>query len=106
MVAEGQSDTMVSDMELSLKQRCVIEFFHEERMASSDIHECLLNFYGDQTVDVSIVRWWVVRFSSSNSVSSPLAYIFTRCGMDALVHHWQKCTANGGDCAEKIVFCS
>jgi len=62
MVAEGQSDTMVSDMELSLKQRCVIEFFHEERMASSDIHECLLNVYGDQTVDVSIVRWWVVHF--------------------------------------------
>jgi len=24
--------------------------------------------------------------------------------MQALVHHWQKCTANGGDCVEKQSF--
>jgi len=36
-------------------------------MASTDIYQCLLNVYGDQTVDVSTVRWWVGHFSSGNS---------------------------------------
>jgi len=27
----------------------------------------LLNICGDQTVDVSTVRWWVLRFSSGDS---------------------------------------
>jgi len=26
---------------------------------------------------------------------------FYECGMQALVHHWQKCIANGGDYVEK-----
>jgi len=26
---------------------------------------------------------------------------FYKCGMQALVHRWQKCIANGGDCVEK-----
>ena len=106
MAAEEQSDKMASDMEVCMKQRYIIEFIHAGKIIPIAIHWALQNIHGDQTVDVSVVRWWVVRFSSSNSVSSPLAYIFTRCGMDALVHHWQKCAANGGECAEKIVFCS
>ena len=36
-------------------------------MAPTDIHWCLLNFYGDQTVDVSTVRWWLVSFSNGDS---------------------------------------
>ena len=36
-------------------------------MAPTDIHWCLLNVYGDQTVDVSTVRQWVVCFYSSDS---------------------------------------
>ena len=32
-------------------------------MASTDIHQCLLNVCGDQPVDVSTVRQWVVHFS-------------------------------------------
>jgi len=67
MTAEGQSDKMASDMEVRVKQRCVTEFLHAEKMAPNDIHQCLLNVYGDQTVDVSTVRWWVVCFSSSGS---------------------------------------
>ena len=64
MTAEGQSDKMVSDMEVCMKQRYVIEFLHAEKMAPNDIHQRLLNIYGDQTVDVSTVRRQVVRFSS------------------------------------------
>jgi len=62
MTAEGQSD-----MEVCMKQRCVIEFLHAEKIAPNDIHRRLLNIYGDQTVHVSTVRWWVARFSSGDS---------------------------------------
>ena len=37
-VAEGQSDRMASDMEVWMKQRCVTEFLHVEKMAPTDIH--------------------------------------------------------------------
>ena len=50
-----------------MKQRYVIEFLHAEKMAPNDIHQRLLNIYGDQTVDVSTVRRWVARFSSGDS---------------------------------------
>jgi hypothetical protein len=53
MTAEGQSDKMASDMELRMKQMCVNEFLCVEKIAPSDIHWCLLNVKGDQTVDVS-----------------------------------------------------
>ena len=66
MAAEGQSDTLASDMEVHMKQRCGAESLHTEKMAPTDIHQCLLRAYGDQTVEVSTVRWWVVRFSSGD----------------------------------------
>ena len=50
-----------------MKQRCVTEFLHVEKTAPNDIHRHLLNVYEDQTVDVSTVRQWVVRFSSGDS---------------------------------------
>ena len=61
MTAEGQSDKMASDMEVRMKQMCVIEFLHAEKIAPSDIHQRLLNVYGDQTVDVSTVGRLVAR---------------------------------------------
>jgi len=67
MAAEGQSVKMVSNMEVSLKKKHVIEFLHAEKMAPTDIHQHLLNICGEQPVDVSTVRQWVVCFSSGNS---------------------------------------
>ena len=67
MTAEGQFDKMESDMEVRMKQRCVSEFLQAEKIAPNDIHRRLLNVYGDHTVDVSTVRWWVACFSSGNS---------------------------------------
>jgi hypothetical protein len=67
MTAEGQSDKMASDMEVRMKQMCVIEFLHAEKIAPNDIHRRLLNVYGDQTVDTRTVRRWVARFSSGDS---------------------------------------
>ena len=58
---------MASDMEVRMKQRCVIEFLHAEKITPNDIHRRLLNVYGDQTVDASTVRRWVARFSIADS---------------------------------------
>jgi len=63
MAAEGQSYRMESEMEVHIKQRCVTEFLHVEKIEPIDIH-LLLNAYGDQTVHVSTVKRWVVSFSS------------------------------------------
>jgi len=55
-------------MEVRMKQRCVIEFLHAEKIAPNDIHRRLLNVYGDQTVDVNTVRLWVAHFNSGDDV--------------------------------------
>jgi hypothetical protein len=65
--AVWQSYKMASHMEVRMKQTCVIEFLHAEKIAPNVIHRRLLNVYGDQTVDVSTVRRWVARFSSGDS---------------------------------------
>jgi hypothetical protein len=48
-------------MEVRSKQRCVIELLYAEKIAPVEIHQRLLNVYGDQTVR------WVVSFSSGDS---------------------------------------
>lgn len=50
-----------------MKQSCLIEFLHVEKLVFTDIHQSLVNADGDQGVDVSIVRWQVVHFRSGNS---------------------------------------
>lgn len=47
---------MASDMEVHMKQRCVTEFLHVEKIAPINIHWCLLNIYENQTVNMSTVR--------------------------------------------------
>ena len=58
--AEAQPDSVEFDMGVQMKQRCVTEFLHVEKIASIDIHWCLLNIYGDQTVDFNSEAWWCV----------------------------------------------
>ena len=82
------SDQVTSDMEMCLKQRSGTEFIHAENIPFIDIHQCLLDINGDQTVAVSTVRWWVVRFSSGNSENVTFTGAdFYECGMQAVVHH-------------------
>jgi len=38
VAAEGQSDKMASDIKVRMKQWCVTEFFHVEKIAPTDIH--------------------------------------------------------------------
>jgi len=86
MPAQGQSDKMTSDMVVHMKQRGVIEFLHAEKIAPTDIHQHFLNIYGDQTMDVSTARWWVVHFSKGDSERVIYAGAnFYECGMRALL---------------------
>jgi len=77
-MAEGQSDKMVSDVNMHMKQKCVIKILHAEKIALIDIYWCLLNIYGDLTVDGSTVRQWVACFtiSGGDSMSPQLVHIF------------------------------
>ena len=59
-----------------MKQRCVLELLHAEKMAPTDILSYLLNVDGDQPVDVSTARQWLVYFSGGDSGSPPLVQIF------------------------------
>lgn len=38
MAAEEQPDNMSSDAEVRMKQRCVVEFFHKEKVSSADVN--------------------------------------------------------------------
>ena len=38
VVAEGQSNRIASDVEVLMKQRCVTEFFHAEKVVPTDIN--------------------------------------------------------------------
>ena len=77
MAAEGHSDRMASDVEVHMKQKCVIEFRHAEKNAATDIHWRLLNVDGDHPEAVITTRQWVVHFNSSNSGSPALVPMFT-----------------------------
>ena len=67
---------MVSDMKVQMKQKGVTEFLQVEKMAPVSLHQCLLNVFGDQTVDVSAVRQQVLCFSRSSSKSLLLVQAF------------------------------
>lgn len=60
-MSERQSDTSPSYIEVQMEQRCGPEFLHAEKIEPADMHQCLLNVYEHQTVDVSMVMlWWFV----------------------------------------------
>lgn len=44
-----------------------MQFFHTENITPIDLHQHFLDIYGNQTVDVSTLRWWVIHFSSDNN---------------------------------------
>jgi len=68
MTAEGQSDKMVHDMEVHMKQRCVTEFLYADKMAPMNVNSLKLSEHlWIQTVDVSTVRQRMLHFSRANS---------------------------------------
>ena len=72
-------------------------------MAPIDTHWCLLNISGNQTVETS-AKWgsgWCVSAVVTATAGNLHCADFYKHGMQALVHRWWKCTANGGDYVEK-----
>ena len=74
MAEEGQSDTTVSDVEEHMKQRYATKLLHVKKVVPTGIHQCLQIICGDQTVNASTVRLWVVCLRSDDSANgSPLS---------------------------------
>jgi len=70
MAAEGQADKTASNITVHIKESCVTGFLSVEKIVPIDIHWHYVNVYGDQTLDVSSVRWWVVHFISAVATST------------------------------------
>ena len=77
-----------------MQKRCVIKFNHVEKIAPVNIHRHLINAYGNQIVAISVVKQWMVSFSStdSNSGSFSLVHTFTSvawriCSLLAKIHN-------------------
>ena len=96
MAAEGQSDIMVSDMEVCLKQK-VWNWIppRRKKMAPVDIHWCLLNISGDQWMwvqcklnyaDTVSQQWHCQQLGNSGSLL--LVLIFYEHSMQVLFHCW------------------
>ena len=105
MAEEGLPDKLVPDVAVHVKQRFVFEFIHVDKIASIHVHQLLLNIYGDQPVDVSTVRWWVVRFSRRDSNSgSPLLVQIVVIAACSSCSSLVKSIANSGDYVGKKYF--
>jgi len=62
LAGEGQSNKVMSDIEVHMKQRCAIGFLYVEKVAPTKIHNLWRPNSGREHS-----RWGVVHFSSGNS---------------------------------------
>ena len=94
MAAEGQSDKMVFDMEVHIKQRCVIEFLHAEKNCShwNSFNTCWTK------------QWMWAQWCGGWCISAVViggANIY-KSHTQALVQHWRKFFPNGDDCWKTV----
>ena len=83
--------------EVRFKQRAVIEFLTVEKVPPIEIHRRMQAVYGDQCVDVSTVRRWVMRLKEGELGQADLS---DKTGSGRLV------TASGQvnqDCVEELI---
>ena len=102
MAAEGQSDTMASDVEVSVKQRGVIKVLHVRKDCNHwhlfTLDEWLWRPNSGCCISAVVPATWKADHISDGHAD------FCKRGMQALVHRWQKCIANGDGCTEKQCF--
>ena len=87
-----------------MKLRCGTEFLDVENITPFDIHQCLLNVSGDQTVDLNTVKWWCITAVAKWQQVTSAGTDFNEQGMQAVVHHQWKCIAKSSDYDEKQCF--
>ncbi|KAG8237349.1 hypothetical protein J437_LFUL017327 [Ladona fulva] len=85
---------MESDMDAHIKQRCAIEFLTVEEIAPIKIHQHFLKVYGDDTIDVSNVRQWVVKMHDKPRPGRPCKAVIPHNEerLDQLIHADQQIT--------------
>ena len=59
--------------DVRFKQRAIIEFLTAEKVPPIEIHRRMQVVYGDQCVDVSTVRHWVMRFKDGEMGKADLS---------------------------------
>ena len=95
LAAERQSDWMVSDTEMCMKQRCGTEFLHAEKIHPLTFINICWTFLGTkqqmwtQRCGGCCVSAMVTATWKSSHIPESHAN-FHKSGMQALVHHWQK----------------
>ena len=107
ITANGQSDKMASDMELLMKQRCVTEI----SLCGKKLHQ--VTFIDTYWKFMETKHWMWAQWGSGWCISAVVTATWkTSCvpesradfyehGMQAFVHCWRKCIANGGDYVEQ-----
>ena len=94
MAAERQSDKMVSDVEVSMKQRCAIELLHAEKIHPLSFTDACWIF-----METKGGGWCISAVATVTVVTSSDAHIY-ELSMQALLC-WKKCTASDGEYIEK-----
>lgn len=90
MAVERQSNNLVLDMEVCMKQKCGTEFLYEEKTYT---HWHSLNVYGDQ---MGMWAQW-----DSGWYVSVVVTVQDFMNVKVLDRGWKKNIANGGDYTEK-----
>ena len=76
-----------------MNQRCTTELLHAEKKRTNWHSLMPAECYGDQTIDLSSVKRWVVCFSNNIIIPSvkqwvtSMGTVFYKHGMPAFVHH-------------------
>ena len=88
--------------EVRFKQRAVIEFLTAVKVPPIEIRRIMQAIYGDQCVDVSTVRRWVMRFKDGELGQADLSDNFFKDRFKKkLVLLWRKFIEVRGDFVEK-----
>ena len=106
MAVVEQSDKLISEIEVHLKQRRGIEFLLVKKNCthwhSSKLTECFwrpnIECEHHEVMTAVFQQWWQRQWVMSTGAD------FYEHGMQTLVHCWQKCIASGSDCVEKWYF--
>ena len=86
---------------VQFKRCAVIDFLTAEKVPPIEIHRRMQAVYGDQCVDVSTVRRWVMRFKDGEMGQADLSDNFFKDGFQKLMQRWRKFIEVLGDFVEK-----